>query len=1591
VEEVSSHSIKHQEKRKTNTKLTLTLLLLLVTTTIISVATVNATPIAGPTQATPSAPQQDSNSQNEANREDPPPATSTYLSTYWARTYGGNGDDEAFSVQQTLDGGYVVAGYTNSSGAGGNDAWVLKLNSTGGVTWQNTYGDTGDDRAQCVEQTYDGGYIVAGATNSSGEGSYDAWVLKLNSTGGVTWQKTYGGNGNDGPLSVQQTLDGGYIVVGYTNSSGAIGYDFWVLKLDSSGDVAWQKTYGDIGDEYARCVQQTTDGGFVVTGYTNSPGGVYYDVWVLKLDSNGSVTWQKTYGGTDNDRARSIQQTLDGGYIVAGWSGSFSADISDIWVLKLSSTGDVEWQNTYGGNDLDSPSSVQQTSDGGYIVVGFTWSFGAGNSDIWVLKLDSTGAVTWQKTYGGTGQELTLCGQQTLDGGFIVAGWTDSFGAGGFDVWVLKVGVGGAIAWDVGSGASTQLTRAAPKGTSMIGVPTWVTPVNSTATTASTTVTAQGTDATVMTQASLGSTASYWAKTYGGSDDDKAWSIQQTSDGGYIVAGYTNSSGAGLHDVWVLKLNSTGGVTWEKTYGGSGIDEAYSVQQTFDGGYIVAGWTNSSGVGSHDAWVFKLYSNGDVEWQNTYGGSNYYEAYSVQQTSDGGYIVAGAELSCVNWWDAWVLRLSSTGDVTWQKTYGGTGADFAEYVQQTWDGGYIVAGITSSFGLDNDIWVLKLDSSGDVTWQEAYGGNDLDGAYSIQQTWDGGYIVAGETYSFGAGYDDVWVLKLDSSGDVTWQNTYGGIYNDGTESIQQTSDGGYIVGAGTNSFGTSSDLWVLKLNSTGDVTWQKTYGGSKGEALTQIQQTSDEGYIAAGWTKSFGADSWDAWVLKLGADGNIVWDTSCGASTDTTTISPVASSATITVTNATAVDSSATVGSVEITTLDTDATVKTQAPDLVPPATIGDLATSSSTATSITLTWIAPGNDGMTGNATGYVVKYSTEGPIDSSNWGSAITYPQSWTPAKNGTLETEVVLYLSNDTRYWFAVEAFDDAPTPNYSDVSNSPYGVTADAFPPARITDLATSSPTFSSITLTWTAPGDNGTLGTATGYVVKYSTTGPIVTGADWNNAMNYSQSWMPLPAGSTETYDVTDLYSATTYWFAIEAYDEASNYGDTSNSPTATTLTPPPEYLKVGVKVGDTANYSISITGVQWVRLYIVITGVSGTIVSGNLTAYFSNGTVGMFQQWSSDLSTGGGMTVTFLIASNLTAGKPAYAGSPMIINETIPMMILGATRNLNHLSLTNYNGQAEDVYWDKLTGIMIRTSIQNLATSYWTNMTLTSTSTWSDVTPPSAIDDLTTSSPTNSSITLTWTAPGDDGMSGNATGYIVKYSTTGPINASNWESATTYGQSWTPAKNGTIETYVITELYANTTYWFAIEAYDDVTPANYGDLSNSPSGRTSAVFFATPTDFFGRNGFAIWTNGSSVVITSLSTQPSGTGSPPSKLTPFVYFEMQGSLAPGSITAVIRLYYNRTMVSELGLNESTLALYTWNSTTSQWNMIPTTRETLNATYGVLIAYVNHFSYFAVFAATPTTGIGTGTLIILVGGALGVVVVVLVAVIYVKRKR
>jgi predicted secreted protein len=355
----------------------------------------------------------------------------------WDKTYGGVADDTAAGeTVQASDGGYAILGDTSSFGAGGSDFWLIKTDAEGNAQWNNTYGGTGTETSGDMCLTSDDGYAMSGYTTSLGAGGQDFWLVKVDAGGNVEWNMTYGGTGNEYAYHVEQTLDGGYALLGQTTSFGAGNNDFWLVKTDASGIAEWNVTYGGTGNDVGIHVLQTGDGGYAMAGSTSSFGAGSNDAWLIKTDVAGNVQWNQTYGGPGYDGGQCIEQTSDGGYALACITTSFGAGSLDSWLVKLDSSGNIEWNMTYGGTGSDGPTHFIQTEDDGYAIVGFTTVDNDQNASL--IKTDAFGNMEWNQTYGGTGSEIAYALLRTNDGYYLLTINTSSFGAGEDDIWLVS-------------------------------------------------------------------------------------------------------------------------------------------------------------------------------------------------------------------------------------------------------------------------------------------------------------------------------------------------------------------------------------------------------------------------------------------------------------------------------------------------------------------------------------------------------------------------------------------------------------------------------------------------------------------------------------------------------------------------------------------------------------------------------------------------------------------------------------------------------------------------------------------------------------------------------------------------------------------------------------------------------------------------------------------------------------------------------------------------------------------------------------------------------------------------------------------------
>ena len=378
----------------------------------------------------------------------------------------------------------------------------------------------------------------------------------------ITFERNYGGYSG---ASVQETQDGGYIIAGSTSSFSDGSQEVYLIRTDAAGDTVWTQTYGGAEWDKGNSVQETQDGGFIIAGTTRSFGEGSSEAYLIKTDAAGDTVWTNTYGGTNVDYwGYSVQETQGGDYIITGFiefiirgdnRSPYGDTNYDVFLIKTDNTGDIIWTNTYGSEEWDFGASVQETQDGGYIIAGSTESVYGECSRLYLIRIDAIGDTLWTQTYSyGYGRSV----QETMDGGFIIAGSCDSD--------IISYSGGDAISYF----SDVYLIKTDAAGDIV------------------------------------------WTKTYGGTDDDSGYFVQETQDGGFVIVGSTNSFGAGESDVYLIRTDAAGDTVWTQTYGGTDIDCGNSVQETQDGGFIIAGSTNFFGAGSYNVYLIKTDAQGNT-------------------------------------------------------------------------------------------------------------------------------------------------------------------------------------------------------------------------------------------------------------------------------------------------------------------------------------------------------------------------------------------------------------------------------------------------------------------------------------------------------------------------------------------------------------------------------------------------------------------------------------------------------------------------------------------------------------------------------------------------------------------------------------------------------------------------------------------------------------------------------------------------------------------------------------------------------------------------------------------------------------------
>ena len=613
----------------------------------------------------------------------------------------------------------------------------------------------------------------------------------------------------------------------------------------------WIKTFGADELDGANHVLPLADG-YLITGFTSSFGNGGNDLWVIRTDKNRKKVWDKFYGGMHMETGFKSMPTRDGGFIILAQTHSYGAGSGDIWVLKISDSGTVLWDKTYGNEGFDIGNDICLSNDNGYMIVGTTNSKKTNSLDAYVIKIDSIGNVLWDQVYGGLSVDgINSISKINDEYGYMLFGHTKSYMLD--ESRKKKKGIFGRM-------LDSIFKKEASSESWLINIDEYG--------------------------------DRNWHTTYGGKKEDVGKEINSFSDGSFLLSNETQSFGKGGKDIWLIKIDSNGKIIWESTVGGKTDEYAGSTKLKSDKEIFISGhklmknkisfrsllFLKSNNKNNINAFIVKLNYKGKVVWQR--------DTFEDEKSSvpfitvlGKSILIAGQKSTIYNGnGDAWIALLNKDGEKVWEDSFGGRGADGGNDVLGTSDGGYISVGYTNAYGSGkNDVWIIKTDFNGEKQWSRVYGGKLDDYGWGVTESDDGGYVIAGETFSFGSGQSDIYLLKIDSNGNMKWNTTFGGLAEDVAYSVVNSNDGGFIVAAQTKSYGKGgSDGMIVKFDSKGIKQWNRLFGGKGLDYLKSITVDSLKGYILAGGSRSFNDGDNQGWVLSVNNDGYLRWEKTYG-------------------------------------------------------------------------------------------------------------------------------------------------------------------------------------------------------------------------------------------------------------------------------------------------------------------------------------------------------------------------------------------------------------------------------------------------------------------------------------------------------------------------------------------------------------------------------------------------------------------------------------------------------------------------------------------------------------------------------------------
>lgn len=878
----------------------------------------------------------------------------------FAKSWGGASAGESLgsghSVVQNPDGSYVVAGGTSSFGTSG-DAFIAEYSAAGVRVWDKNWGGSGSDSANALVRTSDGGYAITGSTTSFGAGSTNMFIAKYTSDGNLSWDQVWGTSGAvTFGLGITETYDQGFAITGQTTGFSVASTAVFVAKFDSAGTLKWDTLWdGSSGEEGLSIIQASNRDLIIVGDSSSNFSSGSADMILIRLDSAGTAQWDRIWGGSGGSEVGKDVTELSNGYLVVtgATSGSgFGAGGQDMFAVKYNSSGTFQDDFTYGGTGSDGGTSVDSTSDGGVVVTGSSALPGFSATDAYMAKFTSTfGTLDWDVGLGGTSADNGMSVLQTSDGGYVDTGYTQSSGltSGSNDVFIAKydasgniTNCGGTCTSSFSASINTLIASTGTPGVTLSNPSASLTdPSPTTGTPVGTTTNIATIDPNMDVGSALASTNTSATLT---TNDGQPFRLRVAvgitgtalaANGSALLLEYALRSGtcdsAGSGEIYALVTDTSPIRYYDNPYAVNGLTAATNAndptsgsttnRETYQEKYYPGGFTNpvAVAVGESGLWDFALTTNhvigGDhycfrivktsadldtytntpeiIIPSTTYTQSsnrvfspsssvptfareintntfdvNDSQANDIIALSGGGYVIAGTNTqtiiscspACVSDTSnfAFIAKYTSTGTLSWETEYG-SGTEVGNAVVEV-SGGYVIVGESPTYGAgQEDAFVAKFDTSGALVWDKAWGTDTgFENAHDIIVNTDGDLVITGDTSysSWIAGAQDMFITKLSGSdGSQIWTKLWGGTDYETGNSLIQTSDGGYAVAGSTSSFGVANgtyDAFLAKYTSSGTLSWSKTWGGGAGDYALSVVQTPDSGYAVAGYTRSFG-------------------------------------------------------------------------------------------------------------------------------------------------------------------------------------------------------------------------------------------------------------------------------------------------------------------------------------------------------------------------------------------------------------------------------------------------------------------------------------------------------------------------------------------------------------------------------------------------------------------------------------------------------------------------------------------------------------------------------------------------------------------